>query len=427
MTPAGLNPSAALSTAHEGGGAPTELSDSLEPTSGETISKPCAEYEFHPVAAIFPMMSEAELQALAEDIKSNGLREDIWVFDGQIIDGRNRYLACTIAGVEPRFREWDGEGSLVAWVLSVNLHRRHLTDQQRAMVAAKAKEEFAREARERSRSNLLQNKGSTDSLDSGCRTVGKAAAQAAAALQVSTDSVEKAARIVKSGDETLVAAATTGTVSLDAAATVATLPKAKQRRLVEQGKVREAAKTIKAEQKAAKARQATSPRMSEPATSPEHAAVSPPEPATAAAIPATSAAPRPSLQARWNQAFGLVLRVVRSNGPRLARKAISRIAGEVDLEVWIAGEDAAGDLVELERFVRDRVETVASDDVEEARRWVEQHDEYLREVIAAAEPDEEEQEFDGGEYDDREDDEPDEDEFDGEDEHDESDEDDDFE
>jgi hypothetical protein len=57
--------------------------------------------------------------------------------DSILLDGHNRYLACLKVGRESRFREWDGSGSLVAFVVSLNLYRRHLTESQRAMVAAK--------------------------------------------------------------------------------------------------------------------------------------------------------------------------------------------------------------------------------------------------------------------------------------------------
>jgi ParB-like chromosome segregation protein Spo0J len=93
--------------------------------------------EFHEIAAIFPMMSDAALNDLASDIRANGLREAVWTHDGKIIDGRNRYRACGIAGVTPHYQEWNGQGSLTAFVVSLNLHRRHLTESQRGLVAAK--------------------------------------------------------------------------------------------------------------------------------------------------------------------------------------------------------------------------------------------------------------------------------------------------
>jgi ParB-like chromosome segregation protein Spo0J len=84
------------------------------------------------------MMSDDELAELAADIKANGLREPIWVHDGRIIDGRNRYLACKRAGIEPRFKVYPGDDKgILPFVLSLNLHRRHLNESQRAAVAAR--------------------------------------------------------------------------------------------------------------------------------------------------------------------------------------------------------------------------------------------------------------------------------------------------
>ena len=90
---------------------------------------------FHPVSEIFPMMQDAELRDLAADIEEHGLIEAIWTYRGQIIDGRNRYRACLIAGEEPRFQEYSGdESGLVNFVLGLNLKRRHLDASQRAVI-----------------------------------------------------------------------------------------------------------------------------------------------------------------------------------------------------------------------------------------------------------------------------------------------------
>lgn len=200
-------------------------------------------YPVHPAAKIFPMMPQKELQDLADDIKINGLREPIVVFEGRKVDGRNREAACLLAGVEPRYREWSGEGSVVAWVLSVNLHRRHLTDTQRALIGARAREAFALEAEERRNAKLAQNKGATVSADLRYRELsrseeGKSAEVAAAQLQVSTRAVEQASAVIARGAEALVDAVTSGAVSLDAAAAVADLPHEEQRKLVEEGGVK---------------------------------------------------------------------------------------------------------------------------------------------------------------------------------------------
>ena len=95
--------------------------------------------KFHAAADIFPMLSASDLRILADDIKQNGLREPIYTYRDEIIDGRNRYKACQMAGVDPTYVAWDGVGSLVAFVMSLNLHRRHLDASQRAMAAVKAR------------------------------------------------------------------------------------------------------------------------------------------------------------------------------------------------------------------------------------------------------------------------------------------------
>ena len=80
----------------------------------------------HPACKIFPALPDQELRELAEDIAANGLQNPIVLYQGQILDGRNRWDACQLAGVKPRFTEFVGDDPL-AWVISQNLTRRHLT------------------------------------------------------------------------------------------------------------------------------------------------------------------------------------------------------------------------------------------------------------------------------------------------------------
>ena len=116
------------------------------------------EVEFHPIANIFPMMGEAELEDLSNDIMQNGLRQPIVVYEGKILDGRNREKACQLIGLSPYlinenkikvseelgvdtgylpspYTDYKGDDPL-GYVLSLNLHRRHLTASQRAALAA---------------------------------------------------------------------------------------------------------------------------------------------------------------------------------------------------------------------------------------------------------------------------------------------------
>jgi hypothetical protein len=98
---------------------------------------------------MFPEMSTEELQALSADISKNGQLDPIWTHEGKIIDGRHRYRICMILGRTPIYREWAGEcGSILRFVVSKNLHRRHLDAGQRAMIAAEIKPKIEAEIRE---------------------------------------------------------------------------------------------------------------------------------------------------------------------------------------------------------------------------------------------------------------------------------------
>jgi len=92
--------------------------------------------EIHELATIFPMLGEEELAELCADIEKNGLAEPVTVYEGKILDGRNRATACQRLGIEPDTIEYEG-GDPVTFVLSKNVFRRHLTESQRAMAAEK--------------------------------------------------------------------------------------------------------------------------------------------------------------------------------------------------------------------------------------------------------------------------------------------------
>ena len=97
------------------------------------------EYQFHPIANLFPMMDDEALAELAADIKAKGLKEQIKLWRGQIIDGRNRYRACKLAKVKPIYKEmkFPDEEAALDYVVSRNLKRRHMSLPQRSITAAK--------------------------------------------------------------------------------------------------------------------------------------------------------------------------------------------------------------------------------------------------------------------------------------------------
>src|SRR5262245_57667104 len=93
--------------------------------------------QVHPVADLFPMLAEDELADLAADIKERGLLHPIVLDgDGRILDGRNRLLACEMAGMTPLFVTYEGDDpDGYAW--SVNVRRRSHTKGQMAIMAVR--------------------------------------------------------------------------------------------------------------------------------------------------------------------------------------------------------------------------------------------------------------------------------------------------
>jgi hypothetical protein len=202
------------------------------------------EYVAHEYADIFPMLSESDIRELADNIKTRGLIEPIVLLDGKILDGRNRYEACRRAAVRPRFIEFDGAtappGAIpfdpLAYVLSKNLHRRHLSESQRAMVAAK----LATMKRGRPEENA----------PIGANTQGAAAEQ----LQVGRRSVQRAREVIEHGADELREAVESGEVSVSAAAAIArTMTPDEQTAIVSQG--REAVKAAATEQRIKRSRE----------------------------------------------------------------------------------------------------------------------------------------------------------------------------
>jgi hypothetical protein len=219
-----------------------------------TISDPSALIA-HPAAALFPMLEERELAELAGDIRANGLVSPIVVKDGQILDGRNRLRACM--------------GSITSWIFSVNLHRRHLTISQRAMLAARSIEVFATEARDR------MEKGETVPEAEKGRSREKAADHA----HVGHGTVHLAQTVLDKAVPELVAKVEAGDVPVKTAAQIAVLPAAEQREIV-----REKRETVRAKE----LRASRNVKPTVPAPRP-----APPAPPPPAPTPAPQPAPPP--------------------------------------------------------------------------------------------------------------------------------------
>jgi len=186
------------------------------------------EIEIHPAANIFPMMKEAEYQALKADIAENGVNVWMTFYDGKLLDGRNRHKACVELGIIADHYSEQIDVDLipdpVAWVLSLNLHRRHITETQRAVIAAK----IANLKHGGDRKSKI--KPSIDGLNS--------TQQAADQLNVKPSSVERAKSAIKAGCNELVESMERDEISPSLAASFAKAVPSK----VEQAKILEGGK-----------------------------------------------------------------------------------------------------------------------------------------------------------------------------------------
>src|SRR5262249_14697824 len=162
--------------------------------------EPPKKYDFHPLADLFPMLEDksAAFEALVDDIRERRQQEPVWLYEGKILDGRNRYLACQRLGREIQVKDFTGDDP-IGFVLSANLHRRHLNESQRAMVAAKLTS-LAVGANQ-------HTKGQGTSIDVASKL-----------LNVGRAFIDRARKVLAAGDVKLVAAVEQGQVSVSAAA-----------------------------------------------------------------------------------------------------------------------------------------------------------------------------------------------------------------
>jgi N6-adenosine-specific RNA methylase IME4/ParB-like chromosome segregation protein Spo0J len=170
--------------------------------------------EAHPLADIFPLLDGPELAELAADIGTHGQREPIVTYESRVLDGRNRYRACLLAGVRPWFKPFDGVDPL-AFVVSANLKRRHLTESQRAMVAARLAT-----LRDGQRADLVE---------------GLPIGRAATLLNVGDRSVARAREVLEHGAPELQRAVDQGAIAVSTASDIAARPIDEQSEIVARG------------------------------------------------------------------------------------------------------------------------------------------------------------------------------------------------
>jgi len=149
-----------------------------------------AQLKAHQFAEAIPEMTPAEYSDLKADLKANGQRVPIIIYQDEILDGRNRYRACKELRIEPKATTFKGtEMEAASLVISLNIKRRHLTVGQRSTIGVNTLLPVMKEqAKERHRGKEIREpKNRRSKSDEG-----KATTQVAKAVGVSRAAVEQA-------------------------------------------------------------------------------------------------------------------------------------------------------------------------------------------------------------------------------------------
>lgn len=192
--------------------------------------------EFHEAANIFPL-DEENIGELANDISAHGQQVPIEVCDGKILDGRRRWLACERAGVKPNMRNVSPTDP-VAYVVSLNLHRRHLTPSQLAMIGQRVRKMYDDAAKERQSASGGPKKSKEKAVPVSLPEPVKGDARdlAGKAVGVSGSLIDRAAKVIEKGVPELIAAVDEGRMSVSSAAEIADEPVESQQKIAEEAK-----------------------------------------------------------------------------------------------------------------------------------------------------------------------------------------------
>lgn len=94
------------------------------------------ELAVHPLAKMIPVIISGDLDRLVNDVKANGVNEPLTMFQGKVLDGRNRLAVASVLGVPVQLTEFDGDyDEAKSFVWSANAARRHLSTPQIALAA----------------------------------------------------------------------------------------------------------------------------------------------------------------------------------------------------------------------------------------------------------------------------------------------------
>jgi hypothetical protein len=144
-----------------------------------------AKYPIHPIAKLFPPLSEQEFAELKEGIRLNGQRLEITIYEEQVLDGTHRQKACGELGIEPQYHTPKIDNPY-EYVADLNLRRRNMPVQQRAAIAAEM-------------ANM--ESGTRTDLEPSAKLRQVSQREAAKIMNVSRRSVQEAAKLKREAPE----------------------------------------------------------------------------------------------------------------------------------------------------------------------------------------------------------------------------------
>lgn len=197
---------------------------------------------FHTLSEKWRLLDGDEFRAMVDSIREIGLTDDILLYEGKIVDGRNRYRACREAGVEPRFTTWEGsEEELLSHLDGRNDARRHDEQEvlrkrraERANLVAQKKAEGKSNRQIAEEVGVSESQVRSDLLKSGAQ--GGCAPESVTGKDGKTYDAGPMKKVLADGIPELRHAAANGQVSIKAAAKLSALPAEKQKEALESHK-----------------------------------------------------------------------------------------------------------------------------------------------------------------------------------------------
>jgi len=157
-------------------------------------------YAIHPFADLFPPAIGDEYEQIKLDIDKRGMHFPIILYKEKILDGRTRQRICLELGFELEVKTFNGsEEEALAFAISANLHRRHLTIVQRAALAV----HLLKKERDLAEKRMLAGKKIDPTQPNGEGRKGEAAELVGDNVGISRETVRKAERIAEQAPEVL--------------------------------------------------------------------------------------------------------------------------------------------------------------------------------------------------------------------------------